>query len=437
MRHRIRLLQVLPTKGKLTFAMFLTLCTGVLASAQQLSITTFNVQAAGTGAGQGTVPSSLNDWGLITGYYVDSNNVEHGFVGSPGDFTDFDPPGVGGYGTFPMGINDEGATVGYYSNPNFNWIGFLRRPDGTFETRRGPNACTTSTADGCFGTGFFAINNSGLIAGDYEDENFAQHGVLMEPDGRVIGYEAPAAFLAAYQGTNYNGIGPGLNQWGAVTSLYTDENAAIHGYLRSPEGTFTAFDAPSAGTGAGQGTIPLSLNDWSGITGYYEDSNNVNHGFVGTPGAFTDFDAPGADTADAGYGTFAESVNDFGTTTGYYLDATGVYHGFVRSPDGKVTTFDAPGADLTPGDFNGTIASNINQGGVITGYYIDANNVYHGFVAVPCSHGCSESDGAATVTTGVSPATIRNPVNPAFPVMVSPKLRLMPWYRSVGAQLSK
>ena len=41
-------------------------------------------------------------------------------------------------------------------------------------------------------------------------------------------------------------------------------------------------------------------------------------------------------------------LNDLGAITGYYLDANNVYHGFVRSPEGKFTTFDAPGADLTP-----------------------------------------------------------------------------------------
>jgi hypothetical protein len=60
-----------------------------------------------------------------------------------------------------------------------------------------------------------------------------------------------------------------------------------------------------------------------------------------------------------------------------------VYHGFLRSPDGKIATFDAPGADTTPGDLNGTFALSINDRGAITGYYIDTNNVSHGFVVLP------------------------------------------------------
>jgi hypothetical protein len=128
------------------------------------------------------------------------------------------------------------------------------------------------------------------------------------------------------------------------------------------------------------------------MTGYYQDSNNVYHGFVGRPGAFSDFDAPGADTLDAGYGTSPQSLNDFGVITGYYLDASGVYHGFLLSPDGKFTTFDAPGADLTPGNFNGTFPSTINLFGAITGNYVDVNNVSHGFVAVPCFFECQDNN---------------------------------------------
>jgi hypothetical protein len=77
--------------GNLLFSIYLAFCTlglGPSASAQQLRITTFNVPAAGKGAGQGTTPLGINDFGVITGIYVNSKNVPyHGFVGTPGAFT--------------------------------------------------------------------------------------------------------------------------------------------------------------------------------------------------------------------------------------------------------------------------------------------------------------------------------------------------------------
>jgi hypothetical protein len=43
------------------------------------------------------------------------------------------------------------------------------------------------------------------------------------------------------------------------------------------------------------------------------------------------FDAPG--TGDgSGQGTFAEVINPAGAITGYYIDANNVFHGYLRTP---------------------------------------------------------------------------------------------------------
>ena len=60
-----------------------------------------------------------------------------------------------------------------------------------------------------------------------------------------------------------------------------------------------------------------------------------------------------------------------------------MFHGFLRSPEGKFTTFDSPGADTTPGDCNGTFPNAINDAGAITGVYYGVNNVGHGFLRSP------------------------------------------------------
>jgi hypothetical protein len=41
---------------------------------------TFDVQGAGTGSGQGTIPFVNDPSNAITGYYVDSSNVSCGFL---------------------------------------------------------------------------------------------------------------------------------------------------------------------------------------------------------------------------------------------------------------------------------------------------------------------------------------------------------------------
>jgi hypothetical protein len=112
----------------------------------------------------------------------------------------------------------------------------------------------------------------------------------------------------------------------------------------------------------------------------------VVHGFLRSPvGEITTFDPPG-ESALYGLGCYndcAIGLNDWGAITSSYLDANNVYHGFLRSPEGTFITFEAPGADTTPNDFNGTFPYSINDQGVITGYYIDANDVNHGFLLLP------------------------------------------------------
>ena len=55
------------------------------------------------------------------------------------------------------------------------------------------------------------------------------------------------------------------------------------GFLRGPGGTLITFDAPAAGTGSNQGTVPESINSGGTVTGYYHDTNSIAHGFLRTP----------------------------------------------------------------------------------------------------------------------------------------------------------
>lgn len=96
------------------------------------------------------------------------------------------------------------------------------------------------------------------------------------------------------------------------------------------------------------------------------------------------FDAPGADLKPGDYnGTYPSGINDFGVIAGSYQSADTVYHGFLRSPDGQFITFEAPGADTTAGSYNGTSPSSINDLGVITGSFFDATGLSHGFLRAP------------------------------------------------------
>jgi hypothetical protein len=75
------------------------------------------------------------------------------------------------------------------------------------------------------------------------------------------------------------------------------------------------------------------------------------------------------------------SVSPRGEVTGVYVDANNVVHGFVRDSWGRTTTLDAPGAGT--GDSQGTYVENGNPAGAIAGSYVDANYVMHGFERSP------------------------------------------------------
>jgi hypothetical protein len=287
---------------------------------------------------EGTNATAINALGAITGYYGDSKGLVHGFLRRPdGTFMTFEVPGSGGYGSFPIGLNLEGAIVGYYSDSNYVIHAFLRHPDGTFATWVGPGSCDTGPGNvtGCYGSAAFSINVFGMIAGGYEDNsgNFVGHGLIRSPDGKFTVFDDPNAGTGSYQGTGCPGCSPGLNDWGAIAGTYIDANSVQHGFLRSFDGKFTTFDAPGAGNVAGQGTgcgadCPTSLNDLGAITGNYVDTNYVLHGYMRSPNGHIATVDPGGSIY-----TWSSGINNFGVITGYYADANAVLHGFVRIPD--------------------------------------------------------------------------------------------------------
>ena len=296
--------------------------------------TTFEAPGADTTAGSynGTSPSSINDLGVITGSFNDASGLSHGFLRTPdGRFTTFDVPGAGENGTFPIGINLEGAVVGYALDSNYLFHAFLRTSYGKIYTFVGPDSCDTGTSTGCYGSAMTAINMWGLSVGGFMDNsgNFVQRGMIRYLDGTLKTFEAPGAGTGPGQGTGCPGCAWGLNQLGMIAGSYTDSNNVYHGFLLSPKGEFTTFNAPGAGTGNYTGT---------GCSA----------------------DCP-------------TSVNDFGAVMGTYIDSNFVYHGYLRTPDGKIVTLDPSGSVFT-------LASSMNNLQAITGYYVDSNYVYHGFL---------------------------------------------------------
>lgn len=361
-----------------SLACTLGLCLSANAQDRQPTIITFSAPDAGTVSSPacapdcGTLAYAVNDRGVIVGWYTDTNIVPHGFLRAPdGQITSFDAPGAGlghglDQGTVATSINDWGAVAGQFQDSSYVFHGFVRYPNGAFTTFDAPGAGT-----GAFqGTLGESINPAGEIAGYYIDGNNVSHGFLRRLDGVITNFDAPDAGTGPDQGT-FTGE-KSINPHGEVDGSFTDQNNVSHGFVRTADGTFTTIDPPDA-----QLTIAGGIDPAGVITGYYLDASSVYHGFLRSrDGTFTTFEAPGAVV-----GTLAFSLNSEQAITGIYIDGSSVLHGFLRHPWGAITTFDAPGAGNLAGE--GTRPEFIDAAGVITGFYFDENGVSHGFLRLP------------------------------------------------------
>ncbi len=219
-------------------------------------------------------------------------------------------------------------------------------------------------------------------------------------------FDAPSSGTVAYLGT----IPLGINTPGAVVGITLDASNAAHGFLRAANGSITAINVSGAGAGSNQGTFTTSINDGGVIAGAYAGSGIAYHGFVrAANGTVTFFDAGSA--IGKHQGTIPTAINKAGVITGMYKDSSSQYHGFVRSANGEsITIFDAAGAGT--GYAVGTLPLGINNAGVITGFYIAQNGARHGFT---CSGSCASSTtiDAPGAGSGTNQGTVAIGINTA------------------------
>ena len=359
---------------------FIALVIPVCLAAQGVSpaIISFDAPGADTAAGStnGTLANGINASGAITGIYYDVSSVSHAFLRDPaGNFTTVDFPGADG--TEANSINDLGTITGIYYDVNGSH-GFVRDAQGNFTTFNVANAIDIFPV---------AIGMQGTIVGYYLDSNSLYHAFLRFPDGSLKTFVGHHSCNTGTSAGCFGSEDGNINALGASVGSYEDNtgNFVSHILMRSAEGKFTTFDAPGAGTGMYQGTgcpgCSPGINQAGAIAGIYTDANKVFHSFLrSSDGVFTQIDATGAGTGvGQGTGCFSDcavGLNASGMIMGTYIDASNVFHGFLRSAAGEFATIDPPNSV-------GTRAQSINDSGAITGYYIDANNVFHAFLTVP------------------------------------------------------
>ncbi len=344
-----------PVPALRCFAVFAlgTLASAHLLSAGQMTFTAFDPPGSAN-----THPTAMNASGTIVGYYQDANSVEHGFVRTrEGYIQTYDAPGTDtSSGAFVIDTLIKGI------NDSGEITGNYSTTNGVYGFLRTPNVFNASWFEGVFPG---SINDSGAITGIYAPDLLAvsQQGFLRTPNGTFTAFVVPGSGTRPFQGVIPNCI----NRSGAIVGTYVDESNASHGFLRAADGTITTLDVPG-----GPNTLGNGINDSGTIIGAYWDASQAPQGFVRTvDGTVTTVEV-------AGQSSYLACINGSGTITGRYMDAQGASHGFVRTQDGAVTTFKAPGAGTNNGQ--GTFPAYINALGEIAGSYVDAKGAAHGFL---------------------------------------------------------
>jgi uncharacterized membrane protein len=261
-----------------------------------ITFTTITVPGAGY-----TGVWAINKTGEMVGSYgmnINGGNDAHGFLYRNGTFTYFDYPGQSV--TVPSGINDSGLIVGYAGRGLVR--GFLYN-ETTFTTLRDGSDSAT------FAMG---INNAGVVVGGagsiyatrgfelrgkmYQDVSppgtyiyiygsginnlgeavgWTDNGGFSYADGKFRNVDFPGASVTEVHGIADSGIVVGWYDTGAPPYI-------VYGFVRS-NGKYISFGYPGALTFA------YGINAGGQIVGAYTFDSQTYYGFITNPVAPADF----------------------------------------------------------------------------------------------------------------------------------------------------
>ena len=254
----------------------------------------------------------------------------------------------------------------------------------------------------------FGINLNRVVVGSFVDASSEYEGYVYEGGKyRAIVFPGSVAFTQA----------SGINDSNTVVGEFTGSDQLTHGYLLTPDGNFTQYDVAT-----GASTSIYGINNAGNFVGLTSFQGQTVMGFVNIGGTVTEF------TFNGDY-TYAFGIDSKNDTVGDFLTPGFVTHGFYRDASGKMTQIDYPGAATT-------VCLGINDAAEITGYYVDTDNVAHGFVtkngkfrtiALPDMAGINNRQSFVGSYIGKNQENygyIATPVSPARPVPTSDSIML-------------
>ena len=293
-------------------------------SAGGFRFTNFDGPMPGTNAATGTNMNGIANSGTSVGFTIDNNGVFHNFTVNPLVSKSVKLLNINGSTTaMALGTNADGVVVGTdgHGNAFFETHGVVK----TFI----PTGGTSATA--------FGINDRDTIVGQVVTAN-ATPGFIRVNAKSTITINAPS-------GPNVVNA-QGINNQGLVVGFYVGTDGQVHGFKASQGGakhgtlTATAIADPIIPAVAGEPGATfvfsqiLGINDHGIAVGYYGDSTTSQHGFLYNTktGQYTFLDDPSEAFNNGVEVTQITGITNSGEITGFYSDANGVFHGFVATP---------------------------------------------------------------------------------------------------------
>ena len=270
--------------------------------------------------------------------------------------------------TWIWGLNESGMLTGRYTDTNGDEYGALF----TYDEHAGNIISSEKIIyDGLYqgdldATKIFKINNSGEMVGTAQI-------TVSSPQGSstyIYGFlrdSGPVYQYMEFENPDNNVVGGtsahGISNSGLVVGNYPDSTGKMLGFLYDGTDTITLDIASELGS---TGINHFDINDGRTIVGDYEDANGNWHGFIYANNVSTTIDYPNATR------TGISGINDAGYVVGVFT-ANGKRSGFVYDGKGTFTPFDYPNALAT-------YFTEINNRGQIAGYYVDINGNNHGLL---------------------------------------------------------
>ena len=303
--------------------------------------------------------------GNLTGNFIAAEDgIRRGFTGTETgiEIIAF-PEALETYADF---INSQGGMVGSYVDADGTYNAYIRVAEGDFVSLK----LTTET----------------------KQEYFFVHGIN---DARIIVARAkpvdapPITYVSLFPEELQELKVPGsistegynINQDGSVVGHYESADGSIYGFIARPVVdtaapvedaplvppifayyTFETIDVP--GVEILVLTASSDFEDYAGNAWSDDDQKEV--GFTLIDGVFKTYDFPGSKN------TYFYALGNDGRAAGHYEDSNGLHHGVILE-DGELRQYDYPGAVQTE------IYGISDATGVLTGNFIDADGVRHGF----------------------------------------------------------